>query len=43
MSIQNIEEKGQRERPSMTDVFGFQVPTTNYYMHRIVPPLGFNP
>lgn len=31
MSIQNI---GQVERPQMTQVYGFQVPTSIYYLHR---------
>ncbi len=34
MSSQNTEKKGQRERPQMADVFGFQVPTSSYYLHR---------
>jgi glycine cleavage system H lipoate-binding protein len=40
MAKQNIGEKGQQEvlapplRPQMAEVFGFQVPTSAYYLHR---------
>ena len=34
MSTQNFQEKGQREPPRMTEVFGFRVPTSEYYLHR---------
>jgi glycine cleavage system H lipoate-binding protein len=34
MSTQNFQEKGQREPPRMTEVFGFRVPTSAYYLHR---------
>jgi glycine cleavage system H lipoate-binding protein len=38
MSKQNSAEKGEREslksRPQMAEVFGFQVPVSDYYLHR---------
>ena len=40
MSQANSAEKIQRQdltppsRPQMAEVFGFQVPTNNYYLHR---------
>lgn len=34
MSRQTKQEKGQREQPQMLEVFGFQVPTSVYYLHR---------
>lgn len=34
MSRQTNQEKGQREQPQMLEVFGFQVPTSVYYLHR---------
>jgi len=34
MSGHDNREQGQRERPPMVEVFGFQVPTGAYYLHR---------
>lgn len=34
MAGENNRENALRKRPPMTDVFGFQVPTSDYYLHR---------
>jgi len=34
MATHTSKEKGQREPPQMSEVFGFQVPTSKYYLHR---------
>ncbi len=34
MTAQKSKEKGQREPPRMIEVFGFRVPTSEFYLHR---------